>query len=190
MRKQAGASTQGERVACYFAAATGYARLYEGSRPCAQFLNERLRRVLQAVGALKGGKVLEVGCGPGVLLHRLASSKCKLYGLDCSSQMIAEAKRRTAGTNAKFTVGRAEQLPFEDQSFDVVLALGVLEYLPEVTTGLNEIARVAKPNAVIIVSMLNAVSLNGLWKHLHFSSLLRTRKRKRSLPCGCIVGNR
>ena len=188
MRNRRVPQPKGKRVACYFAAATGYARLYEGSRPCAQFLNERLRRVLQAVGALRR-TVLEVGWSWN-LLHRLASSKCKLYGLDCSSQMIAEAKRRTAGTNAKFTVGRAEQLPFEDQSFDVVLALGVLEYLPEVTTGLNEIARVAKPNAAMIVSMLNAVSLNGLWKHLHFSSLLRTRKRKRSLPCGCIVGNR
>ena len=96
MRKQAGASTQGERVACYFAAATGYARLYEGSRPCAQFLNERLRRVLQAVGALKGGKSSGGRLRSWSPTASVGKQQMQTFRLDSSSQMIAEAKRRTA----------------------------------------------------------------------------------------------
>jgi ubiquinone/menaquinone biosynthesis C-methylase UbiE len=167
-----------------FAGAIEYARLYEGSGSCAQFFNERLRQVLEVIAPLSGGKVLEVGCGPGILLSRLGSTKLELYGLDCCPEMITEAKERTAGASVRLTVGRVQQLPFEDQSFDVVLALGVLEYLPEVTAGLNEIARVAKPNAVIVVSMLNVLSLYRLWERfIYFPSwrdlrFLRQRKKE------------
>lgn len=164
VRKQALLSVQDELVRRDFAGAAEYAHLYEGSASYAQFFNERLRRVLEAIAPLSGGKVLEVGCGPGILLSRLRSSKLELYGLDRCPEMIAEAKKRTAGASVKLTVGRGQQLPFEDQSFDVVLALGVLEYLPELKEGLNEIARVAKPNAVIVVSMLNVLSLYRSWE--------------------------
>jgi ubiquinone/menaquinone biosynthesis C-methylase UbiE len=140
--------------------------------------------VLELIAPFSHGKVLEVGCGPGVLLSRLGSPELDLYGLDCCPEMIAEAKKRTAGTKVRLTVGLMQQLPFKDQSFDLVLALGVLEYLPQLSEGLNEIARVAKPNAVIVVSMLNVLSVYDLWQHSLYSPLrnnswlLRQRKRE------------
>lgn len=153
----------------YFAGAGGYARLYEGSTTCAQFFNERLRIVTEIIGNIHGGKVLDVGCGPGILLSRLAPTGSQLFGVDCCPEMITEAKRRTAGTGVELMLGTAENLPFEDQTFDVVFALGVLEYLDDLMTGLREIERVAKSNALVVASMMNAQSVYMSWERLIYS---------------------
>ena len=164
----------------YFAAAKEYARLYEGLTSEALFFNERLQRVLQLIAPVRGGKVLDIGCGPGILLSRMGGSPLELFGLDLSPEMIAEAKARTAGLTVNLAVGRVEHLPFPAQSFDVILALGVLEYLPELKASLMEIARIAKPNALIIVSMLNSVSLYRWWER----SISRGWTALRYLLCG------
>lgn len=153
-----------------FSGAAEYAQLYEGSDSCARFFNERLRIVLEVAGTLRGGKVLDVGCGPGILLSRMARNNLELVGLDCCPEMITEAKKRTAWTNVKLVVGRIQELPFEDETFDAVSALGVLEYLPDVIEGLDEIARVTKPNRLIVVSMLNAFSVYRSWERFVYSS--------------------
>jgi ubiquinone/menaquinone biosynthesis C-methylase UbiE len=158
-----------EEVQRNFAGAAEYARLYEASSSCSQFFSERLRIVTEIIGNRSNGRVLDVGCGPGILLSRLAASGLKLCGVDCSPEMIIEAKRRTRGTDVKLMIGRAEALPFKDRTFDVVLALGMLEYLPDVMKGLTEIARVTKPNAVIVLSMLNADSVYRSWERLVYS---------------------
>lgn len=158
-----------KEVQLNFAGAVEYARLYEGSNSCSQFFNERLRIVTEIIGNKSNRKVLDVGCGPGILLSRLAGSGLKLCGVDCSPEMIAEARKRTRGTDVKLMIGRAEALPFKDATFDVVLALGMLEYLPDVLKGLTEIARVTKPNAVIVLSMLNADSVYRSWERLVYS---------------------
>jgi ubiquinone/menaquinone biosynthesis C-methylase UbiE len=159
-----------QEVQRYFAGAAEYAQLYEGSGSCARFFNQRLRIAMGVIGNLRRGKVLDVGCGPGILLSRMASTHLDLYGVDCSPEMIAEAKKRTPATRAGLMVGTAEELPFEDQTFDAVFALGVLEYLQDVSRGLHEIARVAKSNALVVVSMMNAQSLYMSWERLIYSS--------------------
>jgi ubiquinone/menaquinone biosynthesis C-methylase UbiE len=88
----------------------------------------------------------------------------EVFGLDLTPEMIAEAKIRTAGCNVNLAVGQLEQLPYRDKSFDVILALGVLEYLPDQSAALIEIARVAKPDAVVILSMVNKLSLYRWWE--------------------------
>ena len=147
-----------------FSAAKEYAQLYEGSTPQAIFFNERLRLVLEFLAPIGNGRVLEIGCGPGVLLDRLTGGRWELFGLDLSPEMIAEARLRTAGFNVDLKVGQLEQLPYSDKSFDVILALGVMEYLPDPGAALIEIARVAKPHAVVILSMVNKLSLYRWWE--------------------------
>lgn len=148
----------------HFSDARNYAALYEGSDPVAHFFNERLRLVHECLASAKGGKVLDVGCGPGVLLNSLAGGRFELFGVDRSPEMIREAKELAAAQTLNLAVGRLEQLPAPDNFFDAVLALGVLEYLPRLDAGLIEIARVARPGAVIVVSMLNPRSLYRLWE--------------------------
>lgn len=155
----------------HFAGAVEYAQLYEQSSSCARFFNERLRIVMEVVGKVPTrGKVLDLGCGPGILLSRMTSTGLEPFGVDCSPAMIAQAKKRTAGTNAEVMVGKADELPFEKETFDAVLALGVLEYIPDVMKSLAEIARVAKQNAVVVVSMLNVRSLYRTWERVLYSA--------------------
>jgi SAM-dependent methyltransferase len=158
------APSQTELVRRYFSAAKEYAQLYEETSPSALFFNERLQRVLEFLAPIGSGRVLDVGCGPGVLLSRLASRPLEIFGLDLSPEMIAAAKARAAGLGVSLAVGRLEYLPYLDSSFDVALGLGVLEYLPDQRAALFEIARVAKPGAIVILSMVNKLSLYRWWE--------------------------
>lgn len=147
-----------------FSDAKKYAALYGGSDLVAHFFNERLRLVFESLASTRGGKVLDVGCGPGVLLNSLAGGRFELFGVDRNPAMIRAAKELTTAQTLNLVVGQLEQLPLPDNFFDVILALGVLEYLPQLDAGLIEIARVAKPGAVIVVSMLNSQSLYRSWE--------------------------
>jgi 2-polyprenyl-3-methyl-5-hydroxy-6-metoxy-1,4-benzoquinol methylase len=80
-----------------FSDAAAYARLYEDSSRYARLFAERMRIVIEAVGNLPSGKVLDVGCGPGILLSRMASADLGLFGVDCCPEMIAEAKNARQG---------------------------------------------------------------------------------------------
>jgi len=155
--------TQAELVRLCFSAAEEYAHLYEGSAPHARFFNDRLRLVIGRLASVRSGKLLDVGCGPGMVLDRLAGGPLEIFGIDQSPEMIAEARARTAG-QANMTVGRIEHLPYQDHSFDVVVGLGVLEYLPDQRRALGEVARVAKPNSLVILSMVNKISLYRCWE--------------------------
>ena len=66
------------------------------------------------------GRVLDVGCGNGNLFKLLPDGKYELHGIDFSKNMIDEAKR-TCKTQATFAVADAESLPFDDNSFDIIV---------------------------------------------------------------------
>ncbi|MGH7042196.1 MAG: class I SAM-dependent methyltransferase [Acetobacteraceae bacterium] len=146
-----------------------YAALYHGCTPEARFFNQRLDYVVRYLASFQGGKLLDVGCGPGILLQKLAGSKFELFGIDHSLEMVQEAKARTADQRVCLEVGQVEHLPYRGRIFDIVLALGVLEYASDIGLAIGELARVAKPDATIIISMLNGSSiywlsrLHGLW---------------------------
>lgn len=169
-----------------FADAAGYASLYEGSGQAACFLSARLRHVFSLLSTIGGGRILDVGCGPGILLSRLGGSQFELFGLDLCPEMIAAAKARTGKLSAKLAVGRIEQMPFRAESFDVILALGSLEYLSDQRAGLKEIARLAKPDALVVISMLNGASLYRWWERFVYGpwkaarSGLRGRRTEQS----------
>jgi len=156
---------QNKRREQAFSRARGYAELYRGSTPDGDFLNQRLARVLERLSSIGGGKLFDAGCGPGILLSRLVGGPFELFGIDSNLEMIREVEAVTAGQAVHVAVARLEQVPYPGEFFDVILAMGVLEYA-DVEAALRELARVAKPNAIILVSMLNRDSLYWYW-HLH-----------------------
>jgi ubiquinone/menaquinone biosynthesis C-methylase UbiE len=88
--------------------------------------------------------ILDVGCGTGRLL-RAASIRwpqAKLFGVDPAEQMISEAKR--LNPNITFMVGKAESLPFPDQSIDLVLSSLSFHHWADQSKGLRETARVLR----------------------------------------------
>lgn len=107
--------------------------------------------------------VLDVGCGPGVFLGRLAGAghAGRLLGLDSSAGMVQEAGRRFPGV--PFVQGDVQQLPFPDASFQVVTARHLLHHVPDVRGALLEMRRVLKPGGRLVVLTNAADNLSEWW---------------------------
>lgn len=108
----------------------------------------------------EGRSVLEVGCGTGLLLRRIAEFASATQGVDLSPGMLEKARER--GLNV--VEGSATELPFADASFDVTCSFKVLAHVREIRTALTEMARVTRPGGHVIAEFYNPFSLRGLVK--------------------------
>ena len=97
-------------------------------------------------------KILDLGCGTGIILKEISSknSSVELFGLDLSENMIAQATRRL-GTAAKLTVGDAENLPYLDNTFDLVCCVESFHHYPNPKKALSEINRVLKKGGLFLL---------------------------------------
>jgi len=116
--------------------------------------------VLEAVAAAKPRLVLEVGGGEGELAERIKNELgAEVVGIDQSEGMVAV--QRGKGIDAR--VGDVQNLPFADGEFDVAVAAWMLYHVPDLDRGLGELARVLRPDGVL-VAVTNAVDhLQELW---------------------------
>jgi len=99
---------------------------------------------------LKGKKLLDIGCGPGIHLKTYLERGAKGFGIDISSKMIELAKKHCP--DAEFKVGSAYKLEFEDNSFDIITSSLVLDHLQDFEKAAKEIQRVLKPGGLFIYS--------------------------------------
>lgn len=110
------------------------------------------------------GKILDAGCGEGVLVEKYATQGWDITGVDknYSSAYVQE--------------GSITALPFADGSLDTVLALDVLEHLyyNDQNTAINEIGRVLKPGGLAVISIPNLAHFTGRLKLMFRGRLLRT----------------
>ncbi|MFI1466297.1 class I SAM-dependent methyltransferase [Streptomyces wuyuanensis] len=101
----------------------------------------------RVVGSMR---VLDLGCGDGLLLELLARSPGRqLAGVDLSSHSLALARRRPALAEAKLEEGRAQELPFADDSFDACVSHMALMLMSEIEQVAAEVARVLSPGGVL-----------------------------------------
>jgi ubiquinone/menaquinone biosynthesis C-methylase UbiE len=110
----------------------------------------------------QGARVLEVGCGTGLILERLARHAQHATGLDLSPGMLRAAKAR----GLDVVLGSATSLPFADESFDLVCSFKVLAHVPGIETALHEIARVTRPGGRMVLEFYNPWSLRYLAKRV------------------------
>jgi ubiquinone/menaquinone biosynthesis C-methylase UbiE len=110
----------------------------------------------------EGRDVLEVGCGTGLVLQRIAGFARSARGVDLSPGMLDKARLR----GLDVCEGSATNLPFPDSSFDVACSFKVLAHVPEIERALSEMARVVRPGGVVIAEFYNAWSLRALLKRL------------------------
>ena len=141
-----------------------------GSRAYDVFFGPFIRttdgEILRRAGVTAGDRVLDVGTGPGYLA--LAASKLvgpdgAAAGIDASPEMIERARTRAthAGALVDYVVATAEALPFDDDSFDVVVTRLVMHHLPGdvKSQALSEMARVLRPGGrLLIVDMASAAA--------------------------------
>ena len=102
-----------------------------------------------------GARLLDVGCGTGDLLSRLGR-RFECAGCDPSDEMLERARKHNPG--AAFTRATAEELPYGDGAFDVVLCIEVIRYLAVPEAALREIARVLAPGGLALVTFAPARS--------------------------------
>jgi len=108
----------------------------------------------------RGLDVLEVGCGTGLVLQRIAKVARSAKGIDLSEGMLAKARER----GLDVVQGSALALPFTDNQFDVTCSFKVLAHIPDIGQALAEMARVTRPGGVILAEFYNPYSLRGLLK--------------------------
>jgi ubiquinone/menaquinone biosynthesis C-methylase UbiE len=99
-------------------------------------------------------ELLDVGCGPGTITtdfaRRLVDGQAT--GVDSAADIVEAARQSAQGggaSNVKFEVANIYELPFDDESFDVVHAHQVLQHLARPVTALQEMARVCRPGGVV-----------------------------------------
>lgn len=100
-------------------------------------------------------RVLDVGCGTGLLLRELATrlpAAVELTGIDPAEGMVAQAREKSADPRLTFTQGTAERLPFEDGAFDLVITTTSFDHWADQLAGLIECRRVLAPGGLFVLT--------------------------------------
>ncbi len=94
-------------------------------------------------------KMLDIGCGSGFFASLAAKTGADVTGFDATQQLIEEAKLRNS--SIKFLTGEMEELPFDDNSFDIVTGFNSFQYASDVKHAFNEAKRVLKEKGKLVV---------------------------------------
>lgn len=113
---------------------------------------EHLHRYQMALGYIEGKRVLDVASGEGYGSAILATRAAQVVGVDLSPEAVEHAREQYRRPNLEFHVGSATSLPLETAAFDVVVSFETLEHLPGQEEMLSELARVLRPDGLLILS--------------------------------------
>ena len=135
-------------------------------------------RILKAID-VKNKTVLDLGCGHGRITFELAKNAKKVIGLDISEKLVAVARKRQKKCkirNAIFIVGDAAKLPKFGNQFDMVIALGMFEYMQNPAIFLGNIRRVLKKNGILVFTFhLNLPLVDKIAKKNYKGKLSRRK---------------
>lgn len=109
----------------------------------------------------RGSRLLEIGSGLGHLVGQLEGG-FETFGLDLNHWAVARSKSEAKRTQLQ--TASAQELPYADASFGVVIIKHIVEHLPEPARALNEISRILEPNGILILATPNLDSLLKPWK--------------------------
>jgi ubiquinone/menaquinone biosynthesis C-methylase UbiE len=111
--------------------------------------------------ALPGKDVLDVGIGSGIATQLFAEAGASVTGVDLTEWAVETTRRRLAafGYEADVRPADAEQLPFDDESFDLVFSWGVIHHSSDMDRALRELVRVARPGGQVVLMVYHRRSL-------------------------------
>jgi ubiquinone/menaquinone biosynthesis C-methylase UbiE len=115
---------------------------------------ETLRRIVGALGS-GAGRVLDVACGPGIVMEAIAPLTSEVVGIDATPEMLvlAEQRLRKGGiSNTALRQGLAESLPFGLAEFDAIVTRLSFHHFPNLPLVLSELRRVLRPSGRLVVA--------------------------------------
>lgn len=116
---------------------------------------------------------MDAGCGTGLLFRNVVNKADFAVGIDISRGLIQEARKKTQHyRNVALVLADTDNMPLLDESFDIILAVTLMQNLPAPTATLTEFKRVAKETASIVVTGLKKhFTQEGFLKMLHEAGL-------------------
>lgn len=148
-------SNQSEKKPIAYDAYETLAEIY-AARVCTKPHNAYYERpsTLALLPEVRGMRVLDAGCGPGVYAELLTESGAQVIGLDASDSMVRLARQRLANRAEIILANLDSPLDFlEDKSFDVVLSALALDYVEDLNAVFREFHRVLKPGGHLVFSV-------------------------------------
>ena len=142
-------------------------------RTCFTYSRRRLDIWLERYLPQRGDdlRLLDIGCGAGYHLARFRQRGFEVAGVDGSERMLQHARANNPGVEIRH--GDVEKIPFPSGSFDFVLCIEVLRYLPSFSRCVQEMARVLKPGAVCLATAIPVLNLNGYWLVNRIANVVR-----------------
>lgn len=123
----------------------------------------RISYILSQVGNLAGKKILDVGCGGGILSLPLARLDACVYSLDPSFEMIETLKQKITDEKIELTPINTSLEQCEEKNFDVILMMDVIEHVEDVEGFLQEARSRLKDSGIIIISTINNTLLSKIF---------------------------
>lgn len=121
----------------YDAISEGYEELHKEEQ------EKKMKIILSEVNVKPSDKLLDVGCGTGITT---IPWKCIRTGIDPAKKLLEKGNKKD---EVKYVLGKAENIPFEDNSFDIVTSVTAIQNFSDLEKGLNEIKRVGKKRFVL-----------------------------------------
>lgn len=106
---------------------------------------------------LRNIRLLDIGCGGGVLAEEFARLGCQVTGIDVAAASLSVAREhaRTERLSITYQAGSATQIPFDGSNFEVVSCCDVLEHIPDWKQVITEVGRVLKPGGLFLFDTIN-----------------------------------
>lgn len=159
-------------------------------------MNNRKRYVLNLIDKYRNDEqvsILDIGSGSGgIFFDLLGNENIAPVSIDISMQMCRELKDSSLAIRKNGTTciqADVEYLPFPEKHFDMVICIGVIQYLEKDSTAIREVSRVLKKNGILLITTPNLLRLHNFLDPYYYFSAIKHIKRKLFKSVGSNIEN-